>query len=118
MPLREVALLGETDGDGKYTANIGKVYIPWKPREIRALVADLPNLEKCPKKWYKRMAWVQKTQQATYGDMWTLIDCALPEKYEDVWNVFAKNKGAYEQGVLKREAGHDDVYESKLDRLN
>lgn len=35
--------------------------------------------------------WIEKTQQATYMDMWILIDCAVSEKYEDVldyWNRF------------------------------
>lgn len=47
MPLREVALPGEEDDQGNYTARLGKVYVPWKPNEIRAIVTDLPNLEKC-----------------------------------------------------------------------
>lgn len=34
--------------------------------------------------------WIEKTQQATYIDMWILIDCAQSEKYVDVWNVFAR----------------------------
>lgn len=119
MPLREVALPGE-DGQGNYTARIGKVYVPWKPNEIRAIIADLPNIEKCPKKWYKKLMWIEKTQQATYMDMWILIDCAVPEKYVDVWNVFARKKGAYDQGIIKIEDPPLDpvAYEETIDRLN
>lgn len=66
MPLREVPLPGEEDDQGNYTARLGKVYVLWKPNEIRAIIVNLPNLERCQKKWYKKLMWIEKTQQATY----------------------------------------------------
>lgn len=80
MPLREVALPEAVGTDGAYEARIDTIYIPWKPHEIKTIVTDLTNIEKCPKKWYKNIVSVQKTQQTAYGDIWILIDCAMPER--------------------------------------
>lgn len=62
MPLREVALPEAVGTDGAYEARIDTIYIPWKPHEIKTIVTDLTNIEKCPKKWYKNIVSVQKTQ--------------------------------------------------------
>lgn len=103
LPLRQIALPGEEPTE----PHISEVYVPWKPNEIRSMVSDLPQINLCPRKWLIKIGWLQKTQRATYGDLWILIDCAIPDKYIDSWKTQAAKKGATEDGV--KAAGYDNA---------